>query len=60
MTPNRQSPRTVLDRILCIQMEPDNHAIVRNISDEGLGFHTVYPMTKSGMTRSSFPHRNVI
>ncbi len=60
MTPNRQSPRTVLDRILCIQMEPDNHAIVRNISDEGLGFHAVYPMTKSGMIRFSFPHRNVI
>jgi hypothetical protein len=35
MTADRQSPRKVLDRILSIQMEPNNHAIVLNISDEG-------------------------
>jgi hypothetical protein len=58
MTPNRQSPRTVLDRILCIKMEPANHAIVMNISDEGLGFHAVYPVTESGMIRFSFPPQN--
>jgi hypothetical protein len=58
MTPDRQSPRTVLDRILCIQIEPDNHAIVRNISDEGLGFHAVYPIAESGMIRFSFPEQN--
>jgi hypothetical protein len=35
-------------------MGPDNQAIVLNISDEGLGFHALNPVTQSGTVRFSF------
>lgn len=54
MESKRRSPRTVLNRILCIQIIPENHAIVVDISDDGLGFHAVYPVTDSGLIRFSF------
>jgi hypothetical protein len=50
----RQSPRKVADRILTIRIEPDNHAIVLNVSDEGLGFHAYAPVTQSGTIHFSF------
>ena len=54
MNASRQSPRKVINRILSIQMEPDIQAIVQNISDEGLGFHALTPLTQSGTIRFSF------
>src|ERR1700686_4707821 len=50
----RQSPRKVADRILSIRIEPDNYAIVLNVSDEGLGFYAHNPVTQSGMIHFSF------
>jgi len=54
MNATRQSPRTVISRILSIQMESNIQAIVQNISDEGLGFHALTPLTQSGTIRFSF------
>jgi PilZ domain len=54
MNASRQSPRKVIDRVLSIQMEPDIQAIVQNISDEGLCFHALTPVTQSGTIRFSF------
>ena len=54
MTIDRQSPRRVADRILSIEMAPNNHAIVLNVSNEGLGFHAINPMTQSGTIHFSF------
>jgi hypothetical protein len=50
----RQSARKVAARILSIRIEPDNYAIVLNVSDEGLGFHAHNPVTQSGMVHFSF------
>ncbi len=54
MNTSRQSPRKVINRVLSIQMEPDIQAIVQNISDEGLCFHALTPVTQSGTIRFSF------
>jgi hypothetical protein len=54
MNASRQSPRRVINRVLSIQMEPDIQAIVQNISDEGLCFHALTPVTQSGTIRFSF------
>src|SRR6266404_4092241 len=54
MNSSRQSPRKVINRVLSIQMEPDIQAIVQNISDEGLCFHALTPVTQSGTIRFSF------
>ncbi len=54
MNASRQSPRKVVNRILCIQMEPNIQAIVQNISDDGLGFHALTPLTQSGAIHFSF------
>lgn len=50
----RQSPRKVPNTTLCIRMEPNNDAIVLNVSDGGLGFRALSPVTQSGMIRFSF------
>jgi hypothetical protein len=54
MNASRQSPRKIVNRILCIQMEPNIQAIVQNISDDGLGFHALTPLTQSGAIHFSF------
>jgi hypothetical protein len=54
MNASRQSPRKVINRVLSIQMEPDIRAIVQNISDEGLCFHALTPVTQSGAIHFSF------
>ena len=54
MTRARQSPRKVADKILDIRIEPNNDAIVLNVSDGGLGFRTLSPLTQSGIVRFSF------
>ena len=50
----RQSPRKVAERLLSIQMDPNNPAIVRDISDGGLGFYALNPVTQSGLIHFSF------
>jgi len=52
--PHRQSHRKLADRILGIQIEPDNYAIVLNVSDGGMGFRAISPITQSGTIRFSF------
>jgi hypothetical protein len=54
MNASRQSPRKVINTVLSIQMEPNIEAIVQNISDEGLCFHALTPVTQSGTIRFSF------
>ena len=50
----RQSPRKVINRVVSIQLEPNIQAVVQNISDEGLCFHALAPITRSGTLRFSF------
>ena len=50
----RQSPRTVVEKILTIQVEPDNHAIVLNFSDGGIGFHAFKGVAETGPIQFSF------
>jgi PilZ domain len=50
----RRSPRTVLEKIVTIQLEQDNHAIVLNFSDGGLGFHAFQPVTGIDAIQFSF------
>jgi hypothetical protein len=54
----RESRRTVADKILCIQLEPDNSAIVLNISDGGLAFHAFQPVLGTGAIQFSFSQPN--
>jgi hypothetical protein len=54
MAIERQSTRKFADRILCIQIEPNNDAIVLNISDGGLGFFALSPMTHMGTIYFSY------
>jgi PilZ domain len=54
MNASRQSPRKVINRVVNIQMEPNIQAIVQNISDEGLCFHALAPITQLGTIRFSF------
>ena len=50
----RQSPRKIADRILSIQIEPNNDAIVLDFSDGGLGFRALSPVTRTGAIYFSF------
>ena len=50
----RRFPRQVVDRILSIDMEPNNHAIILNFSEEGLGFRALNPVTQLGQLKFSF------
>jgi PilZ domain len=54
MAIDRQSPRKVADRILFIQIEPNNDAIILDVSDGGLGFRALSPLTRSGAICFSF------
>ena len=54
MLAKRQSPRRSPDRIVCLQIQPDNYAIVLNISYQGLGFRTLKPLSRSGAIRFKF------
>jgi hypothetical protein len=54
MAIERQSTRKVADRILCIQMEANKDAIVLNISDGGLGFFALSPVTNLGTIYFSY------
>ena len=50
----RRSPRTVLENLAYIHMEPDSGAIVLNVSEGGLGFHAVGPVLQTGAIRLWF------
>ena len=54
MTEHRQSRRTAVETILSIHLDPNIHAIVLNISDDGLGFHALSAVTQSGPIRFAF------
>ena len=43
----RHSPRTTMERLASIQIEPDNGGIVLNVSGEGLCFHSIAPVEKN-------------
>jgi hypothetical protein len=54
----RQTPRTTMERLACLQIEPDNGAIVLNVSDNGLCFHSIAPVEQNGPVRFSFLEQN--
>lgn len=54
----RQIPRTAIDRLAYIHIEPDNGGIVLNLSDEGLCFHSFAPVERNGSFRFSLLEQN--
>jgi len=54
----RQLPRTAIDRLAYIHIEPDNGGIVLNLSDEGLCFHSFAPVERNGLFRFSLLEQN--
>jgi len=49
----RQIPRTTLERLAYLQIEPDNGGIVLNVSNDGLCFHSIAAVEKNGPLRFS-------
>jgi hypothetical protein len=47
----RHSPRVTLAKLVYIHLEPDSGAIVLNVSESGLAFHAVGPVTQTGVIR---------
>ena len=58
MADDRQSPRKATNAVLRIQLEPQNEALVLNVSDGGLGFRAARPVTQTGAIRFSFVKNN--
>jgi hypothetical protein len=54
----RQTPRTALERLASINIEPNNGGIILNVSGEGLCFHSIAPVEKSGRVRFSLLENN--
>ncbi len=54
MANERRFPRKAAEPILSIQMEPNNDAIVLDVSDGGMGFRAVNPVTRTGTICFSF------
>jgi len=54
----RHTPRTKLDQIAYINIEPDNGGIVLNVSGNGLGFHSMVPVERNGGLRLSLQEQN--
>ncbi len=60
----RQIPRTAMERLAYIDIEPNNGGIVLNVSDEGLCFHSITPVEKNGpllfsLLEQNSPHRSL-
>ncbi len=57
----RNIPRTKLERLAYIHIEPDNGGIVLNVSGDGLGFHSMNAVERSGPLRFSLQeqHRRI-
>jgi hypothetical protein len=54
----RHTPRTTMERLACLQIEPDNGAIILNLSNDGLCFHSIAPIEPKGTIRFSFLEQN--
>jgi len=54
----RQTPRTTVNRLAYINLESHNGAIVLNVSNGGLCFHSVDPVQRSGAIRFWFLDHN--
>jgi hypothetical protein len=58
-TPERRhSPRTTMERLASIHIEPNNGGIVLNVSREGLCFHSIAAVEKNGPLRFSLLEQN--
>jgi hypothetical protein len=49
----RQRPRTTIERLAYIHIEPNNGGIVLNVSPDGLCFHSIAPVERNGEMRFS-------
>jgi hypothetical protein len=47
----RRAARMTVERLAYIDLEPDNGAIILNVSDEGLCFHSIAPVEQTGRIR---------
>ena len=57
-TERRQVPRTKLEKLAYIHIEPDNGGIVLNVSDGGLAFHSMAPVEKNDQVLFSLKEQN--
>lgn len=58
-TPERRhDPRTTIERLAYIQIEPNNGGIVLNVSPKGLCFHSIAPVERNGEMRFSILDHN--
>src|SRR5215813_5059950 len=57
-TERRQVPRTKLEKLAYIHIEPDNGGIVLNVSGSGLAFHSMAPVEKDGQMLFSLKEQN--
>jgi len=58
-TPERRYiPRTTMEKLASIHIEPNNGGIVLNVSGEGLCFHSVAAVEKNGPLRFSLLEKN--
>ncbi len=54
----RNVARTKLDKLAYIHIEPNNGGIVLNVSEGGLGFHSMAPVERNGPVRFSLKEQN--
>ncbi|PYV85507.1 MAG: hypothetical protein DMG93_01295 [Acidobacteria bacterium] len=54
----RSNPRTKLNRLAYIHIEPDNGGIVLNVSGDGLAFHSMNAVEPNGTLRFSLQEQN--
>jgi hypothetical protein len=54
----RNIPRTKLERLAYIHIEPDNGGIVLNVSGSGLAFHSMNTVERNGPVRFSLQEQN--
>jgi hypothetical protein len=55
---HRHVPRTKLDKLAYIGIDPNNGGIVLNVSREGLGFHSIVPVERNAPLRFSLQEQN--
>jgi cell division protein FtsN len=54
----RQAPRTTLERLAYINLEPDNGGIILNVSEGGLCFRSIAPIEGTGTIHFSLSEHN--
>jgi hypothetical protein len=54
----RNIPRTKLERLAYIHIEPDNGGIVLNVSGDGIGFHSMNAVGRNGPVHFSLQEQN--